>query len=93
MNRWIPKDYTYKRITTRKTELFSKNQIEEFIPFDEKLKDVLADATKKNFASQHPKKYTHISNLKEFRNMIVHTKEAEGESTYDYVFKKALTFN
>ncbi len=25
--------------------------------------------------------------------MIVHTKEAEGESTYDHVFKKALTFN
>lgn len=93
MNRCIPKDYTYKRITPKKTELFSKKQIEEYIPFDEKLKEVLADATKKNFATQYPTKYTHISNLKEFRNMIVHTKEAEGESTYDYVFKKALTFN
>lgn len=93
MNRCIPKDYTYSRVTARKTELFTKKQIEEYIPFDEKLKEVLADATKKNFATQHPIKYTHISNLKEFRNMIVHTKEAEGESTYDYVFKKALMFN
>ncbi|HET9056059.1 MAG TPA: hypothetical protein VFN30_04345 [Chitinophagaceae bacterium] len=93
MNRCIPNDYTYKRVTSRKTELFNKKQIEEFIPFDEKLKDVLADATKKNYSTQHPKKYTHISNLKEFRNMIVHTREAEGQSTYDYVYKKALTFN
>jgi hypothetical protein len=93
MNRCIPKDYTYKRITQRKTELFTKKQIEDYIPFDEKLKDVLTDATKRNFASQHPTKYTHISNLKEFRNMIVHTKEAEGESTYDYLFKKAFSFN
>lgn len=93
MNRCIPKDYTYKRVTSKKTELFTKKQIEQFIPFDEKLNFVLADATKKNYAAHHPKKYTHISNLKQFRNMIVHTKEAEGESTYDYVFKKALSFN
>jgi hypothetical protein len=93
MNRCIPNDYAYKRTTTKKTEVFNKKQIENHIPFDEKLNEVLSDATKKNFAKQHPKKYTHISNLKEFRNMIVHTKEAEGESTYDYVFKKALTFN
>lgn len=93
MNRCIPKDYTYKRILSKKTEIFTKKQIEEHIPFEEKLKNVLSDATKKNYAVQHPTKYTHISNLKEFRNMIVHTKEAEGESTYDYVFKKALTFN
>jgi hypothetical protein len=25
--------------------------------------------------------------------MIVHTKEAKEESTYDYLYKKALTFN
>ena len=93
MNRCIPKDYTYKKISSRKTELFTKAQIEKYIPFDEKIKNVLADATKKNYSTQHPKKYTHISNLKEFRNMIVHTKEAEGETTYDYVYKKALTFN
>lgn len=93
MNRCIPKDYTYKRVTPRKTELFTKTQIESYIPFDEKLKNVLPDATKKDYSRQHPKKYTSISNLKEFRNMIVHTKEAEGEATYDYVYKKALTFN
>lgn len=93
MNRSIPKDYTYKRVTSKKTELFTKAQIENFIPFDEKIKNVLTDATKKNYAKQHPKKYTHISNLKEFRNMIVHTKEAEGEATYEYVYKKALSFN
>lgn len=93
MNRCIPKDYTYKRVTNKKTELFTKKQIEKYIPFDEKIKRVLTDATKKDFSSQHPIKDIHISNLKEFRNMIVHTKEAEGESTYDYVFKKALNFN
>ena len=93
MNRAIPNDYTYKRITPRKTELFSKAQIEQFIPFDEKIKNVLNEASSKNFSKQHPLKYTHISNLKEFRNMIVHTKEAEGASTYDYLYKKALTFN
>ncbi len=93
MNRCIPNNYIYKRVSERKTELFSKKQIEEYIPFDEKIKNVLTEATNKSFLKQHPKKYTHISNLKEFRNMIVHTKEAEGQSTYDYLFKKALTFN
>ena len=92
MNRCIPKDYIYRREGQKKTEIFTKKQIEEYIPFDEKLKHVLENATGKNYSKQHPQKYTHIANLKEFRNMIVHTKEAEGETTYDYVFKKALSF-
>ncbi len=49
MNRCIPKDYIYNRITPRKTELFNKKQIEEYIPFDEKLKQVLWNVTNKNF--------------------------------------------
>jgi hypothetical protein len=92
MNRCVPNDYIYKKDLSRKTELYNKKQIEQHIPFEEKLNKVLTNATKKNYASQHPKKYTHILNLKEFRDMIVHTKEAERESTYDYVYKKALCF-
>jgi hypothetical protein len=92
MNRCIPIDFTYKRETKTKTELFSKKQIEEFISFDIKLHEVLKEITNKDFSKDYPLKYTHISNLKEFRNMIAHTKETEGHSTYDYLFKKALDF-
>ena len=84
----IPKDTTGYLFT----ELFTKNQIEQFIPFDEKLKKVLVDATGKSSERAHPLKYQHIVNLKAFRDMIVHTKEAESSPTYDYLYRKALTF-
>lgn len=93
MNRCIPTDYQYKRTLSKKTELFSKKQIEDYIPFDEKLNSVLYDVTGKSFQKQHPIKYTIITNLKEFRNMIVHTKETENQSTYDYLYKRALNFD
>jgi len=92
INRCIKTDYQYKKITSRKTELYSKSQIENYFPFEEKIKTILPDATGKNFSEKFSNKYIHINNLKEFRDMIVHTKEATGESTYDYIYKKALIF-
>ncbi len=93
INRSIKIGFIYKRENERKTELFSKQQIERYISFDEKIKTVLPKTTNKDFLKSHPILFTHISNLKDFRNMIVHTKEAENESTYEHLYKKALDFN
>jgi len=91
-NRCIKKDFIYKKINNRRTELYTKTQIEKYFPFDEKIDEVLPDATGKNFKKHFPMKYSHINNLKDFRDMIAHTKEADDDSTYDYLYKKALTF-
>ncbi len=93
VNRCITLGFVYTKVTPKKNESYSKKQIERYLSFDEKIKIVLPEATRKDFSKQHPVKYQHIENLKEFRDWIMHTKEAEGESTYDYLYKKALTFN
>jgi hypothetical protein len=92
INRCIPSDYEYKRADQKKTEIFSKHQIEEYIPFTEKIKVVLPAIKGKNFYADHPLTAQHITNLKEFRDSIIHTKTSKGGSTYDYLFKKALNF-
>lgn len=92
INRCIPKDFEFRRDLARKTEIFSKRQIEETMSFDEKVSLVLPKATGKSFIKDHPPTFTHLSNLKEFRNMIVHTREAEGQTSYDHLYKKAFDF-
>lgn len=94
MNRCIPMTYTYRRETKNKTELYTKNQIEQVISFDDKLKFVLTDVTKKNFEKAHPLMYKHIQNLKSFRNDIVHTKSnAQGNEPEKHNYNRAFKFD
>lgn len=93
INRFIPLKFEYKRFGNKSTEVFNKQQIEEFIPFNEKIKIVLPQIMGKDFFKAHPPTSQHIINLKEFRDSIVHTKTSRDAPTYDHLFKKSLTFN
>ncbi len=94
MNRAVPVDYIYRKVLTTKTEEYSKHQIEECLPFEEKLKIVIPRITKKDFIKHYRLKYDMIFNLKEFRDSIVHTKTSkEGNIGYDYLYKRAFKFH
>lgn len=93
INKSIPDDYEFRDVKTSKTEIFNKTQIERYLPFEIKTKNILKEIKNKDFAHAHPKKYQHIINLKEFRDSIIHTKTHKGGNTpYDYLYKKALNF-
>lgn len=93
INRQIPDAYIYKKSTARNTEIYNKDQIQRYLSFDDKLKNILKETSSKDFAAHYPIKYQHIINLKEFRDSIVHTKaNASGQTQFDYLYKKALSF-
>lgn len=92
INRCIPLKFEYRRSGNKSTEIFNKQQIEEFLPFNEKMKIALPQILKKDFFKAHPLTAQHISNLKEFRDSIIHTKTSSEAPTYDHLFKKSLNF-
>lgn len=94
INRAIPYNFIYEKPDTRRTELYNKEQIEKYLPFNEKRNEILLRVTGKNFAKGHPTISRHIDNLKEFRDAIVHTKASnDGHTPYDYLYKRALNFD
>lgn len=94
MNKSIPPSHEYRVDRPSRSELYNFEQIQKHLGFDEKMTKVLRQLTNKDFSKDHPKVYQHISNLKEFRDSIVHTKtESKDNTPYGYIFKKALTFD
>ncbi len=75
MNRCIPDDYTYKNEMAKKTETYSKGQVERYLSFENKLK-VINEITHKNFHQSFGIKYQHIINLKKFRDDIKEKRKA-----------------
>ncbi len=93
INRSIPENFIYSIPRSNRTESYNKEQIQRNLSFDDKLGKVLSQVTGKTFAKSHSLKYQHIINLKEFRDLIIHTKDSlEGASTYEHIYKKALSF-
>lgn len=92
INKSIPETFIYKKTDKRKTELYTKEQIERYLSFNEK-RDVLDEVAGKSFAKAHPSINRFLDNLKDFRDSIVHTKAAtDGYTKYDYLYKKALNY-
>jgi hypothetical protein len=93
INRSIPKKFEYKKALDKRTEVYNKKQI-HWLNIDEKMKKVLPQIEGKDFGKGHPTLQTIIDNLKDFRNSIVHTREgSEGHTPFDYLFKRAFTFD
>lgn len=93
INSQIPQSYSYKIEQNNRTEIYNYDQIQRYVSFDDKWKKIIPEITKKDFAVNFPLKHQHLVNLKEFRNMIIHTKAInEGSTPYNYLFKKAFTF-
>lgn len=93
INRSIPHNFIYSKPDKRKTETYTKEQIERYLPFNEKRNDIVTLVTGKDFAKAHPQINIYIDNLKDFRDSIVHTKASnDGHTPYDYLYKRALKF-
>lgn len=91
INSLIPDDYEFKEVNKSSTVIYNKDQV-QFLNFDLKWTKVIKEVTGKDLHANAPMRQF-IVNLKEFRNMIVHTKmKSEGMTPYDYLFKTALNF-
>lgn len=92
INSMLPDGENYIVETNKKTEVYNKIQIQEFVSFMDKLKKVLPSFHKKNFFSVRTPTNQHIINLKELRDEIVHTKSDSKLETSIELFRRLLNF-
>lgn len=92
INQLIPESFVFKRISTKRTELYDKKQIQDSIDFKTKITEVIAEATSKNFFTNQTPTNQLIWNLKEFRDDIIHTKPDDNPLKYDKLIKTSLNF-
>jgi hypothetical protein len=93
INQNITDDFIYlKNEGGRCTKSYDKDQIQRWIVFEEKIKNVLNKIKGKNFEKEFPLKYQRIRNLKELRDDIAHTKQGEVYGKYQELYKKTLDF-
>lgn len=92
VNDIIPANYVYVVEDSKRTEIYNKAQIQEFIPFMDKLKKVLPHALGKNFFGKQTPATSHLDNLKDLRNDIVHTKSDPTGQNHAEILKKLLNF-
>ena len=92
INQMIPDDFIYEDEQNKRTEIYNKNQIQEFLDFKTKITKVLNKATEKNFFSNQTPTNQLIWKLKEFRDDIIHTKQDENPLKYNNLIKKSLSF-
>lgn len=97
INSLIPPNYIYKRDNKQKTESFNRVQIQSYLPFEEKIKNVIPEIVKKSFHVEHSHKWESIVKLKDFRDAIMHTKSEErgimSPNFYEELYNIALDFD
>lgn len=92
INHIIPEEFEYKNVSKIKTEVYTKQQIQEVLDFKTKLTKVIPQATGKNFFLKSTPTNERIWKLKEFRDEIIHTKPGQNELKYDNLIKDSLKF-
>ncbi len=93
VNQKIDIDFKYHKQEQNKfTRVYDYSQIQRWIPLNEKIEEILNNTTNKNFAKNHPNKQIHLYNLKELRDLIVHTKAEKDYESYIELYKKTLNF-
>lgn len=92
VNHIIPSDKPFMRELNNKTELYNKAQIQEVLPFWDKLKLVLPYYYGKNFFLNPTPTNQHIANLKNLRDDIIHTKSEIDYSKQQALLKSVLSF-
>jgi hypothetical protein len=94
VNHLIPNDKPYFKKQKQKTEIYDKSQIQNYIQFDEKIKEVLPyffDGI--TFFKVQNNNTQLIENLKMVRNEIVHPKSEITFKAQEELIKKILKFN
>lgn len=74
MNSFIPSNEKYERVGNKCIEIFNIQQIQQHLSFDEKIKKVIPFFHNKDFFKNKPLPSQHITNLKNIRDKIIHTK-------------------
>lgn len=92
VNHLIPDNEPFIRELNNKTELYSKIQIQESLSFYDKLKIVLPYYFGKNFFSNSTPANQTITNLKNLRDEIIHTKAELDYSKQQALLKSVLSF-
>jgi hypothetical protein len=94
VNQKIDQDFKYEKPDQNKCmRVFDYEQIQRWIPLNEKIESILNKIFSKNFAKAYPLKQQHFNNLKELRDLIVHTKAEKHFESYIEVYRKTLKFN
>jgi len=97
INKIIPSNFEYRReVQDKRTEVYTRDQIQRYVDFTEKLKYVIPQITGKNFVSENGHKYDIIKKLKTFRDEIAHTKTYQGPNNpnhYEDLFATSLKFD
>lgn len=94
INKKIPEDFLYQHTFKKETKRIGKEEIQRFLPFKEKMGNLMEEITGKNFKTSFKQEHGHILKLKKFRDQIIHTKESTkpGER-YEYLFKQSLDYD
>lgn len=87
LNQILPDD----RLIKYKGKEVSKERIERYAPFTDKLFNIIPSITKKSFEKEHPEEIKNISQLKVLRDKITHLKEVKnGFTSYNEVYQDVL---
>lgn len=93
INHLIPDSENFKRQLKNRTEIYSKEQIQEHINFNDKLKIVLPYFFEgKNFFKKSTPVNQVLSSLKELRDDIIHTKSEKNFEKQEKLFERVLKF-
>jgi hypothetical protein len=92
INHMIPDNSVYQKTLNHRTEVYTKEQIQKAIQFEDKIKDVLPQLLDITFQLKSPA-YTHIQNLKKLRDDIVHTKSDQNLMQQEELIKRLLKFS
>jgi hypothetical protein len=93
INQQIPDGFVFENQLSKKTELYNKQQIQEYLDFKTKVTSVLKEISGKDFFQKQTPSNQLIWNLKKFRDAIIHTKPNATILQYDDLIKTSLNFN
>ena len=76
-------------------KLLTKDDIQRWTPFGDKLQKIIPKLTGRNFCELHPTKATTIKKLKELRDELIHLKQKrkDGLTFYNEIYQDMLNLN
>lgn len=89
INLSIPKDFVWEKTTTRKKEIYNKEQIERYISWKEKINLVVNDIYKLPEIKQM-KFWSNLMELLEIRNRLIHIKSSDDTEVLSDILNKDI---
>lgn len=89
VNLSIPKDFIWEKTTTRKKEIYNKEQIERYIPWKEKINLVITDIYKLPEIKQ-TMFWSSLMELLEIRNRLIHIKSSDDTEVLSDILNKDI---